>query len=344
MRRILFLCLGFFVLSHAAIAQEKVEKPFVIHISVDGLRGDLLGKLMEKDERREFSAFKRLIEEGAGTLNARTDFTHTNTLPNHACMLTGRPVLQPEGQPDTIHHGLTLNSTPEEGKTLHNAGNIKLDYVASVFDVLHEKGLSAAIFASKKKFIIYSRSYPEKIARYHYESTEEMISTASSMHQTFMAEMKEKKFRYAFVHYRDPDSSGHEKGWGSEEWNHSMKRVNGYLEEILQLVDSEESFRGRTYIILTSDHGGYETDHEDAGRVEAYTIPFFVWGPDVAKGKDLYQLNTKTRKDPGTARPDYNEKLQPIRNGDSGNLALKLLGLGPVPGSTINAEQDLGVR
>jgi hypothetical protein len=61
----------------------------------------------------------------------------------------------------------------------------------------------------------------------------------------------------------------------------------------------------------------------------------------VTPNTDLYAINAAARLDPGTARASYADPLQPLRNGDLANLGLNLLGLGPVPGSTLNRRQDL---
>jgi hypothetical protein len=62
---------------------------------------------MEFNIRKETGHF----HPGRGAV-FRTDFTHTVTIPNHTCMATGRPVLQPDGQPNTVHHGYTNNGDP----------------------------------------------------------------------------------------------------------------------------------------------------------------------------------------------------------------------------------------
>jgi hypothetical protein len=60
-------------------------------------------------------------------------------------------------------------------------------------------------------------------------------------------------------------------------------------------------------------------------------------------GAPLYMLNPFNRLDPGTNRPSYSAPVQPIRNGEAGNVSLKLLGLTAIPNSTIGAAQDLAL-
>jgi hypothetical protein len=65
-------------------------------------------------------------------------------------------------------------------------------------------------------------------------------------------------------------------------------------------------------------------------------------GGGVPAGVDLYSLNP-TYADPGTARPGYAAPRQPIRNGDVGNLVLDVLGFPAIPGSELDAAQDLEI-
>ena len=119
--------------------------------------------------------------------------------------------------------------------------------------------------------------------------------------------------------------------------------MDAQLGRIFEMIESSPKFRGKVTIFLTSDHGGKDHDHSNHLLPEVYTIPVYTWGCGVARGKDLYALNQATRRDPGTGHPLHTDAVQPVRNGDGANLALKLLGLGPIPGSTINARQDLAV-
>jgi hypothetical protein len=345
------------LLTLLGFAQVAAAADYVIHISVDGLNPGELQNLIDNDTLGDFDNFKRLIDEGASTFNARTDYDYTDTLPNHSSMVTGRPVLKPAGAATNVQHAYTSNGEPGSN-TLHNQHpDWPSVYVASTFDVAHDNGLSTALYASKTKFVLFDQSYdavngaadaippddgPDKVDVYVNMSTGSPAN-ASNMHADFLVDMAASPTNYSWVHYRDPDSAGHASGWGSTAWDDSIRDVDGYLGDIFSLVETEPALIGRTAIIVTTDHGGTGTGHGAASDAANYTIPFFVWGPGVEVDADLYALNAATRLDPGTGRPDYDAALQPIRNGDSGNLALQLLGLGPIPGSTVNGAQNLAV-
>jgi hypothetical protein len=153
-------------------------------------------------------------------------------------------------------------------------------------------------------------------------------------------------FNFVFFHYQDPDTTGHSSGWSTNptsDFAATLKDVDTQIGKILQRVATDPALRDKTAVILTADHGGHGDNHGDTDNPLDYTIPFYVWGAGVAAGGDLYTLNPTNRKAPGPASNPPYTGVQPIRNGEAANLALDLLGLGPVPGSTIDSAQDLQV-
>ncbi len=323
---------------------------YVIHVSIDGLGAPLLQEMVDAGE---VPTLARLEREGAWTANARTDYTHTVTLLNHTAMLTGRPVDQPEGMPNTVQHGYTLNSLPEPNTTLHDTGNPHVDYIAGTFDVVHDAGLSTGLYSSKEKFMLFDRTWdashgaPSERGRDKIDGSliyqDPPPAYSVTMNQRLLDDLAAHHFNYTFVHYADPDAAGHAHGWGSPKWRKAVSTVDSELADVVKLVETDPVLKGNTTIIVTADHGGTGKDHGDCTLPANYTIPLIVWGVDAGHG-DLYAINSDVRTDPGTSRPDFNATDQPIRNGGTGNLAMSLLGLGPIPGSLVNAKQDLRVR
>ena len=311
---------------------------FVVAVSVDGMGSGYMQALADAGK---LPHFRQLEAEGAFTTNARADYGMTITLPNHTSMVTGRPVLGPDG------HNWTSNTDPAMGTTLHS--NRKA-YVASVLDVAHDNGRRTGMWATKTKFSLYQVSYsaaygaadttgPDnghgKLDRFIYRKTSPELT------EDFVSSMSTQPCQFAFVHFAETDSNGHAHGWGSDEYNAALVMIDGCIGRIMDLIATNSTLKGRTVLIVTADHGGTGMNHGDATLPIDYTIPFLTWGAGVARG-DLYAWNKGTRLSPG-GRPTCDERPQPIRNGDVGNLALSLLGLGPIPGSTIDAAQDLRV-
>jgi hypothetical protein len=324
----------FAIVAAGSLPRAGSAAPYVIHVSVDGLRGDVVAMIGP----RTLPNFYRLRIEGAFTDNARNDYDITVTLPNHASQLTSRPVLGPDG------HGVSFNS--DDGRTLQA---IHGSYVAGVFDVAHDHGFATGMYASKTKFALFDRSWNaangapdvtgvnngrDKIDVYVYQG-----STAALI-DSFVARMAAAPHRYAFIHLADPDAAGHSYGWESAYYLDSIKKMDGLLGRIFDLVDGDARFADGTYLVVTADHGGHGTEHDNAADPMNYTVPLYVWGPGVSAGADLYWLNSPARANPGSGRPLYTASPQPIRNSEAANLSLDLLGLSAVPGSVIDAAQD----
>lgn len=319
----------------------------VLLVSVDGLRPECL----EPPLLADFPQFSRLLR-GPHTLDARTDPDYTITLPNHLSMLTGRPVLGADG------HGWIGNTDPpaeRDGGTLHA---MKRSYVASVFDVAHDHGLTTTLAATKTKFALLSQSYGDKsgapdavgkdngrqkIDRCFYtRDSEDLAAVVADQLR------RERSASFTFVHFGAPDFTGHAKGWVIEQESDylaAVREVDRALGTLLDAIESSPNLRGRTAIVLTADHGGGVPDktHTDKTAPVNFRVPLLVWlgngGP-----MELKTLNGNRAWPARDTQVDGAARPQPIRNGDAGNLALGLLGLPPIPGSTYGADAPVRFR
>jgi len=352
-KRALVVVTGLLFLFAAASGALAADAQYVIEISVDGLGGTYLNKLFNGTATGGPYAipnFTRLKNEGAGTLAAHIDNNTYQTLPNHTSIITARP------RDGTAGHNWTGNGDPTT--TIHlNKGS----YVASVFDVAHDNGLRTGMYANKTKFSLFDTSgtytYPNGGS---YNATNGALDTTGADNgrdkidntyinttlggivvNTYITQQKSgSPNQYAFLHINEPDAYGHSDDWGSAIWNSHVVDVDTMLGNIFQLIQDVPAMTGKTAIILTADHGNQDDPPTGADR---YSVPFYVWGPGVTAGADLYALNAGLRQAASSYPMTTYSGMQPIRNAEASNLALDLLGLGPIPGSMFNSAQDLVV-
>lgn len=304
-------------------ADNAVES--VVAISVDGLNTDALDKL----GRERTPRLHDLMDSGASTLNARTEYELTVTLPNHTGMVTGRRI-----EAATGGHGVTWNDDRRRPATVQAAAGQRVE---SVFTQVAAAGGSTALFASKTKFSLWKRSWPLAI-----DTTRIQLDNAL-LARSVRRDLRDRERAFRFVHLSLPDAVAHDYGFMSPRYLRAVQQVDRLVGVIVDAVRSDAELVGRTAIILTSDHGGLSDSHSDARKLANYRVAFMVAGPGVPAGADLYDLNADDYGDPGKRRTTYSRTPPPVRNGDLANLTLDLLDLPAVPGSEHNFRLDLDV-
>ena len=329
-------------------APRAIAQPFdhVVVLSIDGLRADAV----EDAVRRGRPGFTALLK-GPYTLEARTDPDITVTLPNHTGMVTGRLFKGPQG-----HNWLPNDLPPTivEGGTLHAAHG---SYVPSMWDVAHDHGLMTSMLASKDKFMLFDNSYREEQGRPDATGADDGTRKIDLVGFALRSEGVARKTMsfldeaatqgrgsLSFIHFADTDVTGHGRTWDmtpGSEYLACVDRMDALVDRLVRHIEANPSLRGSTAIVMTADHGGGAPawSHTVAESPLNFRIPFVVWTGD-GRGGDLYALS------PMRARPAASERMtatggSPIRNADAGNCALWLLGLPPIPTSTVGAEQDL---
>lgn len=307
----------------------------VIAVSVDGLNPEAIDRLGPAQAPN----LHRLMREGASTLNGRTAFEQTRTLPNHTGMLTGLRIAE-----DGDGHGVTFNS--DTGTTVHRTAD---GYASSIFDVVHDHGGSTALFATKTKFDLFQRTWNTSGGDDHVGRNDGTAKidrfTVDSDHARLVgqvtADLRRSPRTFTFVHLSLPDRVGHDHGFLGAEYLRAVRQTDAQLGQIISTIDAKPSLRDHSLLMVTSDHGGDGAAHSKQTDRANYRVPFLVWGPGVSAGGDLYRLNPH-RRDPGSARPPYSGP-QPVRSGDLANLATDALDLPAVPGSQFNHRQALEV-
>ncbi len=310
---------------HRATGVMPAPRRYVVAISVDALNRRALVRLGAQGT----PALHRLLREGAGTLNARTAYEQTHTLPNHTGMMTGRRVLGPGG------HHVTFNA--DDGGTLRRLVG---HYVPGIFDAVHDRHGRTALYASKDKFRFLDRSWDaghgardpvgrpdgrDKISRF-------VLADSATLLDRLTHQLRRRPARLTFLHLGDPDAAGHAQGCMSSAYLDAVRATDRRIGRVLRTIRGDRDLRGRTDVVLTADHGcpPGKRQHDDPALRANYQVPFLVWGAGVAHGADLYSLNPG-RKRPGAGRPGYSGP-QPVRNLDLADLVESLLGLPAVPG------------
>ena len=252
-------------------ASPRADHVFII--SIDGGAPAVI-------QQSRMPVLKKLAAQGAYTWNAQT-IKPCLTLPAHTSMLTGV---------GAERHQVTWNNwTPTNG----------LVGVPTIFSVAKTAGLATGMFVGKEKF--RHLLLPNTVDEFDYDEAHSLVVLKSASGQgekkkegTVMAKLVatnaaiyilKYKPGLCFIHFTDPDTVGHEFGWGTPEQIKAFADVDAALDIVLEAIRQAGIARS-SVILLSADHGGHGKGHSQATPADLQ-IPWIAWGRGVKQGFEI---------------------------------------------------------
>ncbi|MCC7518214.1 MAG: alkaline phosphatase family protein [Verrucomicrobiae bacterium] len=216
----------------------------VVILSLDGGRPDVLLSA-------ETPNLHEMADRGAWTWWAQT-VNPSITLVSHSSMLTG---CLPQ------KHGIHWNKwAPERGYAK----------ATTCFEVAKAAGLRTAMVVAKRKFEHLAK--PGSVDRFLCVEDEAPVVAEAAARV-----IREDKPHLLFVHFKDGDSVGHAKGWGSREQRQAFEKCDEGV-GVLRSAIRDAGLQSSTLFVISADHGGHGKTHGTTD-VRDMTIPWIAYAP-----------------------------------------------------------------
>jgi hypothetical protein len=216
-----------------------------------------------------------LIREGALSLKAR-GVMPTVSQPNWCSMLTGAGPEQ---------HGVTSNAWLQDNATIEPTARDSAGYFPSIFSELRNQrpDSKTAVFYDWQGLtnILNPNVMNIFLKTKDYKQTIEMA----------IPYIVKNKPTLALVYIGQPDFTGHDFGFDSEEYYRAVEDAD---KEIGRLIDAlkKAGLYADTHIFVITDHGGLGREHGGESMTELQ-VPWLLVGPGVLKNRLIEQpINT----------------------------------------------------
>jgi arylsulfatase A-like enzyme len=96
-----------------------------------------------------------------------------------------------------------------------------------------------------------------------------------------------------FINYKEPDAAGHQNSWF--EYIDGIKKCDKYIQEIWEVIQSDEYYKNKTTLFITNDHGRHLNTVADGfvshgDNCEGCRHIFcYAYGPDIKVGEEVNQ-------------------------------------------------------